>query len=537
MHVQFFKTPSGRVGLNAEGRTSNVERPNFSFDVERWALNVGRFFTVIVDKAASSISRPPRPPLAKGGSALWPVGTLSSQHSHFIAAATLATYAVCVVAGCGGGETTTIGPSSNPPATAPAAGAPATAATPAETISPAGARAPVESKSVREQPRPAPRNSSWPTQRPDVPSGDITPGGVSGAYAIVDDLTRAGSVFRFDLPERNSSADRFAFVSPSPGDDSTRFAMPAETAVHSAVSAAGDAPRTITIGQDTAAARQAESTTVMLPAGFTEVASAGKDADGWPLQIRCEADGAIMALVPGGIGVQGKDGANAEVAPEHGVVLQPFYIDVCEVTHEQYQKYRQAARDSKKRTVAEPARTATDPREPVTGISWAEARAYATATGRDLPTEAQWERAARGQNGFDFPWGNGTYVWERARAPGQLDAVGIFRSDTSPFGICDMAGNAREWCHDWYRPDTYAQHTRSDSTPHDPVGPGNSGGTEQRVVKGGDPHWYVWARSGLAQSQRAPDVGFRCVLALKPAGREAAPTENSRGKKPARKTR
>ncbi|MGQ0633144.1 MAG: formylglycine-generating enzyme family protein [Planctomycetaceae bacterium] len=240
-----------------------------------------------------------------------------------------------------------------------------------------------------------------------------------------------------------------------------------------------------------------------------------------------------MAYVAAGVGVQGRNGTTPEVAPEHGVVLAPFYIDVDEVTYAQYERYREATRDAKRR-VAEPARMAGDPREPVTGVTWAEARAYALWTGRELPTEAQWERAARGADGFDFPWGHGPAVWPQWRVPGQLDPVGLFRGDESPFGVRDMAGNAREWCHDWYRDNYYAQLIAKESTPQNPTGPATSGGGELRVVKGGDPNWYVWARTGVAQSQRPPDVGFRCALRL---GGQGGAGAEERGRKPPARNR
>src|SRR5262249_10333061 len=183
--------------------------------------------------------------------------------------------------------------------------------------------------------------------------------------------------------------------------------------------------------------------------GVRVLPEGGFHADGHPLRIRCTKDDSVMALVSEGVFVQGKNGREANAAPDHGVALDAFYIDLYEVTYDKYAAYRDAVRSSK-RSVAEPAHRPENRKEPVTGVTWAEARAYALWTGRELPSEAEWEKAARGVHGFDFPWGNGVPVWHRPRTVGQIDEVGSFQGDVSPFGVYDLAGSAREWCNDLY---------------------------------------------------------------------------------------
>ncbi|MBS0267210.1 MAG: SUMF1/EgtB/PvdO family nonheme iron enzyme, partial [Planctomycetes bacterium] len=101
----------------------------------------------------------------------------------------------------------------------------------------------------------------------------------------------------------------------------------------------------------------------------------------------------------------------------------------------------------------------------------------------------------------------------------QIDKVGSFRGDVSPAGAFDMAGNAREWCADWFGEKYYKQLAAdSNGATRNPTGPKASGGTNMRVVKGGDPDWLVWARTGVVQSERAKDLGFRCILKLKQPG-------------------
>jgi len=223
-----------------------------------------------------------------------------------------------------------------------------------------------------------------------------------------------------------------------------------------------------------------------------------------------------MALVPEGVFIQGANQRDPHTGPEHAVLLDAFYIDVHEVTYARYEKFRNATND--KRRTPRPLRPEKDSQEPAMGIAWAEAHAFALWAGKELPTEAQWEKAARGPEGFKFPWGDGPAIWNRVRAQGQIDRVGSFRGDESPYGVFDLAGNAREWCADWYSEKYYSDlGTETGSTIRNPTGPKSSGGSNMRVVKGGDPKWYVWARTGIVQTERPTDIGFRCVLKLKAA--------------------
>ncbi|MDB5387817.1 MAG: pkn0, partial [Planctomycetaceae bacterium] len=134
-----------------------------------------------------------------------------------------------------------------------------------------------------------------------------------------------------------------------------------------------------------------------------------------------------------------------------------------------------------------------------------------------LPTESQWERAARGDKGHDFPWGEGRPIFQAPRLPGQLDKVGYFPGDRSAFGVYDMAGNAREWCLDLYQADIYQKEiTLGAGTVHNPIGPKSAPGIKQQVVRGGNSDWAIWHRSAIPQNETAPDIGFRCVLNILP---------------------
>jgi formylglycine-generating enzyme required for sulfatase activity len=327
-------------------------------------------------------------------------------------------------------------------------------------------------------------------------------------YAVLPDSAPSGIPYVIDDA---GNPNRFAFVPGDRGVDSTQFA----------VSKGGGAGGTAApAGSESEGHLKDESTTTYeLPGGFTAIASAGYSASGLPWRIRCDEDGAVMALVPEGVFTQGTNSGSPNAAPEHGAFLDAFYIDMREVTYARYEKFRDSMTD--KRRVPKPARAAKDRHEPVLGVTWAEAHAFAVWAEKDLPTEAQWEKAARGPDGFKFPWGNGPFIWHRSREPAQIDPVGSFRGDTSPYGVFDMAGNAREWCSDWYVDKYYSQLVAEvGSTARNPTGPRSSAGSNQRVVKGGDPNWYVWARTGVHQNEHPNDVGFRCVLKLKPPGKD-----------------
>jgi formylglycine-generating enzyme required for sulfatase activity len=226
-----------------------------------------------------------------------------------------------------------------------------------------------------------------------------------------------------------------------------------------------------------------------------------------------------MVLVPATEFAMGSDQGlfNGDVgyeseSPSHTVRVEAFYIDKYEVTNRFYKEFCDATGRPYPPNPEWDDRYFDKPDYPVMNVSWNDARAYAVWAGKALPTEAQWELAARGPAGNRYPWGN-EFRENAANLTGSGDGarftaeVGAFRLDTSPFGIMDMAGNVSEWVNDLYA-----------------LYPGNSGQLaaserSHRVVRGagitlGRDHARLTRRMShrpeIDASQHTA-IGFRCV--------------------------
>ncbi len=219
-------------------------------------------------------------------------------------------------------------------------------------------------------------------------------------------------------------------------------------------------------------------------------------------------DGAAMVLVPAGEFLmgskegQGKDGER----PQRQVTLDSYYIYKYEVTVAEYRKF---CEKTHRAMPPEPSWKWQDT-HPIVNVTWYDARAYAAWAGAALPTEAQFEKAARGTDGRTFVWGNSFTKSTCHTSDGKTAPVGSYPTGVSPYGALDMAGNVWEWCDDWYDPDYYA------IAPTDnPLGPAT--GTT-RVLRGGSwgfnvaEFFQVTYRNRCLPGCRYGDYGFRCVL-------------------------
>jgi len=221
-------------------------------------------------------------------------------------------------------------------------------------------------------------------------------------------------------------------------------------------------------------------------------------------------DGALMALIPAGefqMGDAFNEGWGSEL-PVHTVYVDAFYIDVYEVTNARYQKFMDETGHEAPWTWDYPDFNA--PHQPVVGVYVNDAVAYAEWAGKRLPTEAEWEKAARGGLvGKRFPWGDEITHDDASYSGGDWGAATVGSFAPNSYGLYDMAGNVWEWCADRYDADYY-----SISPERNPTGPGS--GTF-RVLRGGS--WNnstnflrVSNRLYALPSHAHNNVGFRCGM-------------------------
>ncbi len=234
-------------------------------------------------------------------------------------------------------------------------------------------------------------------------------------------------------------------------------------------------------------------------------------------------DGTVLVYVPAGEYLQGAEDLEeilpAEIAvrskPVHRVRMTGFWIAKDPVTNAQYRDFLTAEQGGKEPEFWQDKRF-NDDRQPVVGVSWDDARAYCRWAGLELPTEAQWEAAARGDDGRRYPWGDEAPDEQRAcfnqdLQKGQPASIGEYPSGSGPYGTHDQAGNVWEWCLDAWDPRAYE--SRDGQT--DPVTQEGEGGF--RVLRGGswfNPAGYLASavRVRFQPADRVQFVGFRCVL-------------------------
>jgi serine/threonine-protein kinase len=265
-------------------------------------------------------------------------------------------------------------------------------------------------------------------------------------------------------------------------------------------------------------------------------------------------DGMVMVYVPAGEFLMGSTDADRNVEddekPQRSVYLDAFYISQYPVINRQFSQFVDTVgyrTDAEKagsgwvwtgqawelvegadwRHPRGPGSSIADKMDhPVVQVTWNDAEAYCLWADKRLPTEAEWEKAARGTSGRSYPWGNSApdgrklnscdvnceIGWRDSSVDdGYVDTspVGHYEAGKSPYGAYDMAGNVWEWVADWYEDDYYSQ-----APERNPQGPGSG---EKRVTRGGS--WYnvPWVgrgafRTGLDPDVRDYSIGFRCVL-------------------------
>jgi formylglycine-generating enzyme len=239
-----------------------------------------------------------------------------------------------------------------------------------------------------------------------------------------------------------------------------------------------------------------------------------------------ELDPVPMVTIPAGEFLMGNPEGKGrdDERPQRSVYLDEFAIDQVEVTNERYMAF---VKSIGHRTPPNPYGTGSlqsikgIEQLPVVQTTWYDAKSYCSWAKKRLPTEAEWEKAARGTDGRLYPWGNEPPTAKRANFDREwedeqtLHAVGSLPDGDSPYGVKDMAGNVREWISDWYDADYY-QHAPN----RNPQGPDKKGVV--RSIRGGS--WHSPAsdittsargRGGFALQTHG--TGFRCVRGLEAA--------------------
>ena len=208
--------------------------------------------------------------------------------------------------------------------------------------------------------------------------------------------------------------------------------------------------------------------------------------------------------VPGGTLQMGSEESVAsDQKPVHPVEIAPYSLDRFEVTNVQYQRFVSETGHSAPRDWNMGHFPKGEAMQPVTGVTWEDARAYALRVGKRLPTEAEWEWAARGAEGRLYPWGNesdSTRANSQETGAGRSNDVGSYPSGATPEGIMDLAGNVSEWTADYHGPYQLR---------HQPPTVG-----EFIAVRGSSWNSYndvASARAKVPPDTASTDLGFRCA--------------------------
>lgn len=221
-----------------------------------------------------------------------------------------------------------------------------------------------------------------------------------------------------------------------------------------------------------------------------------------------------MVLVPAGEFIMGSATGDADEKPVRHVYLDAYYMDKYQLSVGEYAKFLESTSHVPPEEWGI-MRKSMHQKRPVINVDWTDADAYCKWAGKRLPTEAEWEKAARGTDGRIYPWGNELPTQFHANMKKEvwnnhvvLTPVGMFEDGKSPYGIYDMAGNVWEWVSDWYDPNSYTT-----SSLRNPAGPPRG---DYKVVRGGS--WgsgpkdlRATDRETHLPSFRGYGTGFRCA--------------------------
>jgi formylglycine-generating enzyme required for sulfatase activity len=228
-------------------------------------------------------------------------------------------------------------------------------------------------------------------------------------------------------------------------------------------------------------------------------------------------DSSRMAYIPAGEFIMGSNERWDDEAPEHISTTEAFYIDFNEVSNSDYKVFVDATQKMHPFHWSDGNIPKGKENHPVVYVSWFDANKYCSWAGKRLPTEQEWEKAARGEEGLIYPWGN-EWSLDKSNNPYKhstgTEPVGSYPTGRSPYGLYDISGNVWEWVDSHYLPHPGNPVTRAEY------------GTDKRVLKGGS--WFdclsygcglsapTFNRSFFTPEVKNNSFGFRCAKTKKP---------------------
>jgi len=252
---------------------------------------------------------------------------------------------------------------------------------------------------------------------------------------------------------------------------------------------------------------------------LAKVAEESQKAEAEVKQAKIDPDLELMVFIPAGEFFMGSNEGSNDAKPVRKVYLDSYSIDKYEVTFAQFYQFIGLTGHRKPRLAGYLSASVTEDiplfikaSNPVVGVSWDDAVEYCQWKGKRLPTEAEWEKAAKGTDQRKWPWGNEERS-EFANLLGDDGApytapVNQFKMDVSPYGVYDLAGNAMEWVADWYNQDSYRI-----LPVNNPAGVPEG---ESRIIRGAS--WndsikraQTWVRFKMYPEYRDVTIGFRCA--------------------------
>jgi toxoflavin biosynthesis protein ToxD len=228
------------------------------------------------------------------------------------------------------------------------------------------------------------------------------------------------------------------------------------------------------------------------------------------LSFSCQQNNSDMVLIPSGefpLGVSSSKDAprfmsertgSLNAQPQQKYFLESFYIDRFEVTYADFMRFKPLAKYK-----------ISSLNEPIRGVSWYEADAYCLWVGKRLPTEFEWEKAAKGDDDLLFVWGQ-EFHKDWANFGKTVHPVGSFEKDVSRSGVYDLNGNVSEWTASWYRP--YPDSTHRDENFGDKYKVTRGAGIQKREHGFMKEFTTLTYRNFVPPSGRFWDTGFRCAL-------------------------